>query len=216
MKLYKFRALGNCKDLKTDDLGRIKDIIDTDKFHCSNFLDFNDMNEGVFSINPENIGITLPLKQQYKICSFSTRRSLKNQLMWGHYANAGMGVAIEIEVGLKKDLKNKKIKQVEYSQVKYSNEYSRLDSIEDILTHKSKKWSYENEFRYLSNEGTEDKVKIGKITKIYFGTPYEDLENYDDIKKEHEKLRKYLSLKEELEGFCEGKSILCEDYHFNK
>jgi hypothetical protein len=49
MKLYKFRKLANCEDLE-----RIKEIIKTGKFHCSNFLDFNDMNEGVFYANPKD------------------------------------------------------------------------------------------------------------------------------------------------------------------
>ena len=42
-KLYKFRELKN-----DDNLTRIKDIV-KDGFYCSNFLDFNDMNEGVYA-----------------------------------------------------------------------------------------------------------------------------------------------------------------------
>jgi hypothetical protein len=77
IELYKFRKLANCKDLE-----KIEEIIEKG-FYCSNFLDFNDMNEGVFSINLKNISITLNEKQEYKICSFSGKNALKSQLMWG-------------------------------------------------------------------------------------------------------------------------------------
>lgn len=184
MKLYKFRALANCKDLK-----KIKDIIESG-FYCSNFLNFNDMNEGVFSINQKNINITLNEKEKYKICSFSGEKALNSKLMWGHYANAGMGVVIEIEVN------NQYINDIK--KVVYCDNYDKLDSIEKILTHKSKEWSYEHEFRYLSSNHLGDKVKIGEIKKIYFGTPYKKLANYEDIKLKHTKLAYYLLLKNEL------------------
>jgi hypothetical protein len=81
MKLYKFRKLANCEDLE-----RIKNIIDTGKFYCSNFLDFNDTNEGVFSINlkdeckneilKERLDTILSEKTKYKICSFSEKEAL--------------------------------------------------------------------------------------------------------------------------------------------
>jgi hypothetical protein len=225
IKLYKFRSLANGKDLN-----RIKDIIENG-FYCSNFLDFNDMNESVFSINLENINITLDQKQEYKICSFSKEEALDKQLMWGHYANAGMGIAIEVV----NDCENMK-------EVNYEDSYKGLNTIEEILTHKTKEWKYEHECRYISKDDVKlkttiekktvercgvkektveknvTKIKIEKITKIYFGTPYEELGNYGEIKKIHTKLRKYLYLKEELKSFCNKikPKITCEDYYFNK
>jgi hypothetical protein len=188
MKLYKFRPLADCKDYK-----RIKEIIE-EGFYCCDFLNFNDMNEGVFSINIENIDIGLLDKQKYKICSFSGKNALNSQLMWGHYANAGMGVAIEIEVNDCKDIK----------EVTYNNSYEKLNSIEQILTHKSKEWEYENEFRYLTKNDCERK-KIGNITKIYFGTPYKKLLNYHKIEKSHTKLKEYLKCKQELKKYLKCK-----------
>ncbi len=187
MKLYKFRPLGNCNNLK-----RIEDII-KNGFYCCDFLSFNDMNEGVFSINQENINITLKQKQQYKICSFSGKNALSSQLMWGHYANAGMGIVIEVEVDNCKNIK----------EVIYRNDYKQLNSIEEILTHKTTEWQYENEFRCIIEDINTCGItrKIGNITKIYFGTPYESLENYEKIKGKHTKLKKYLECKNKLEIF---------------
>jgi hypothetical protein len=123
MKLYKFRPLKN-----TDHLDRIKDII-KNGFYCCDFLKFNDMNEGVFTINKINLHIDLSEKQKYKICSFSGENALNSQLMWGHYANAGMGVVIEVDVS------GGKCNQIK--QVKYANSTDDLNTTEEILTRKS-------------------------------------------------------------------------------
>ncbi len=202
MKLYKFRPLADCNDLK-----RIEDIINSG-FYCCNFLNFNDMNEGVFSANQKNKIIDLDQKLQYKVCSFSGKNALNNQLMWGHYANAGMGIVIEVEVDNCENIK----------EVVYSDKYSSLDSIEKILTHKTTEWQYEHEFRYLSiyAKNEEKEEKIGNITKIYFGTPYKELENYGEIKKQHKELKKYLECKQKLEKFCKEQhpKITNCDYKF--
>ena len=78
MKLYKFRALGN-EEL---DLKRVQDIIENG-FYCNDILGFNDMNEGVYTRNPNNADINLAKKLKYKICSFSGVKALKSELMWG-------------------------------------------------------------------------------------------------------------------------------------
>ncbi len=197
MKLYKFRPLTNCKDFE-----KVESII-KNGFYCCDFLNFNDMNEGVFSINQSNKKISLDQKQQYKICSFSGKNALNSQLMWGHYANAGLGIVIEVEVNNCKNIK----------EVVYSDKYDALNSIEEILTHKTIEWKYEHEYRYLTKEG--DGVE-GEITKIYFGTPYKKLGNYNNIKEKHKKLKEYLEYKQKLEEICKKqrpKITIC-DYKF--
>ncbi len=68
MDLYKFRPLGDCNDLE-----KIISILE-DGFYCCNFLDFNDVNEGVF-FNSQNISnIDLEKKIEYRICSFSEEK----------------------------------------------------------------------------------------------------------------------------------------------
>ncbi len=199
MKLYKFRPLADCNDLE-----RIECIINSG-FYCCDFLNFNDMNEGVFSANQKNKKITLDQKLQYKVCSFSGKNALNNQLMWGHYANAGMGIVIEVEVNNCKNIK----------EVVYNDKYDALDSIEGILTHKTTEWEYENEFRCII-DSSECTRKIGNITKIYFGTPYKELENYGEIEEQHKKLKKYLECKQKLEEICKKQhpKITNCDYKF--
>lgn len=199
MKLYKFRPLIN-----DEHFCRINKIINNG-FYCCDFLSFNDMYEGVFTINYNNSKIDILNKLEYKICSFSGENALNSQLMWGHYANAGMGVVIEIDVDREK--------RHQIMQVRYENSTDNLNSIERILTRKSKEWKYEDEFRFLSKE-TDDEVKVGSIERIYFGTPYEKLVNYKEIKEKHKYLKMYHSLKDALIKICEEKSISFEDYKF--
>jgi len=199
MKLYKFRALQNETDYE-----RVIDIIENG-FYCNDFLNFNDMNEVVYTVNEQNTHITLSDKQQYKICSFSGEKALNSELMWGHYTNAGKGVVIEIDTYKQY---NTDIKKIIYRKNK------NLNTLDKILTHKTKEWRYEDEYRYLSNSPVDNKVKIGKIIKIYFGTPYENLLNYEEIKRRHKYLKEYLDFKQNLELFCTKKNIQFEDFKF--
>jgi hypothetical protein len=111
--------------------------------------------------------------------------------MWGHYAGAGMGVAIEIEV---RD--RSRFKKVSYG-VAANHDYS---SVEEILSNKSKVWRYEREWRYITNS---QKAHFEyAIKKIYFGAPYEHLENYEELKTEHKKLSSYLKYSALLKAEC--------------
>jgi len=208
MFLYKFRALAKKKDYK-----RIISIIENG-FYCNTFFNFNDMNEGVYVINNKNIGISLDDKKKYKICSFSGVNALDNELMWGHYANAGMGVAIEIDVAV--DVKKPKKIIQHVKEIKYGKNKNGLDTIEEILTHKSDAWSYEDEFRYIAKH-EKINVEIGKITKIYFGTPYKNLTNYTDFKDKHPGLKEYLKFQDKLKDYCKRNEngIECKDFEFN-
>lgn len=193
MKLYKFRPLATCCNYD-----RVISIIQ-DGFYCCSFLDFNDVNEGVFRVSQNIQNVDLGQKLDYKICSFSEEISLSSQLMWGHYAEAGMGVAIEIEVQSSHPLE----------EVKYG-ENGRRNGVIEILTNKSEQWRHEKEWRYLSTE--QGKFYKSDITKIYFGTPYKNLVNYDEIKRRHKKLREYHRYSTMLKSECASVELLCEDY----
>jgi len=196
MKLYKFRPLITCKNFD-----RVLSIIE-DGFYCCNFLEFNDVNEGVFLASKNSSGVTLAKKLKYGICSFSKEKALKSQLMWGHYAGAGMGVAIEIEVSTDEN---------NFKEVKYG-ETNRFSTVEEILTNKGIDWEYEKEVRYLIN--TEKKYYKNKITKIYYGTPYEKLTNFSEITKKHRFLNKFHKLSHCLRGECSKKGIEYQAYQF--
>ncbi len=201
MELYKFRELGNENSLK-----RIKSILEKG-FYCSSFFDFNDVNEGVFPNSKNTSNVSLSEKQQYKICSLSKSEAMTSQLMWGHYANSGMGVAIQIQI------EQANIEEADLYEVNYDGTLSKYDTVKNILVNKSKEWEYEKEVRYLKR--TDSKFYSQKISKIYFGTPFKGLSNYEDVKRNHPKLKEYLNLKNELKEFCNQLNVKCEEYDFN-
>jgi hypothetical protein len=91
--LYKFRSLTTEKELK-----RLKDIIKTGEFWCSEFSKLNDPMEGVFKANLSEVSAIYKNKQEYKICSFSSDESLDSSLMWGHYANGLKGLQLQLKL----------------------------------------------------------------------------------------------------------------------
>ena len=119
--------------------------------------------------------------------------------MWGHYANAGMGVAIEI----------KRKNNSQFEKVKYGKK-GRFNNVIEILTNKSKEWKYESEWRYIFR--TKEIFYSHKIEKLYFGVPYSKLQNYEELKNKHSKLQQYLKLLERLEVKCLENNIPFEAY----
>lgn len=210
MKLYKFRKLENCQDLE-----RIESIV-KNGFYCNDFFSFNDMNEGVYP-HDENLEERIAsdffqAKKKYKICSFSTEEAMKSELMWGHYANAGKGVVIEVDVDEKYQSKVYPVKYLPSREI-----LTNFSDAKVVLTTKSRSWSYKKESRFLSNDNLENNtVKLGTISKIYFGIPFKSWTNYDDILKENKPLKKYLCYKEKLESYLASQNINFEDFDFKQ
>ena len=192
MKLYKFRQLTSCRDLE-----RIIEILETNKFHCAKFSEMNDPMEGVYIATvPSKIDKILTEKNEKRICSFSSKEGFENLAMWGYYANGFKGIAIEIEVD-----------ESIVKKVKYQDEVAETENVEEILTTKLKYWKHEAEYRFIT-ENNEDKCEIGKITKIYFGSPYENLTNSNEIIPKSKQILEYKKYKEKLENFLEEKKII--------
>lgn len=191
MKLYKFRELTSCKDLE-----RIIEILETNKFHCAKFFEMNDAMEGIYiATDSSKINKILDEKNKRRVCSFSSKEGFKNPAMWGYYANGFKGIAIEIEVD------ESKVKKV-----KYEDKVPETADVEEILTTKLKYWEHEAEYRFITKDN-EDKYKIGKITKVYFGCPYENLTNSDGIISKSKQILEYKKYKEKLEKFLKENEI---------
>jgi hypothetical protein len=196
VKLYRFRSL-----VDNTDYCRLKEILETRKFHCSRFPDLNDPMEGVYvSYYPkEIIDLIFKIKMGYKICSFSHEKEFSNPLLWGYYANGFRGVAVEVDVGAK-----------EVRKIKYEPELPRMkglvneEKVEKILTTKLCPWSHECEYRFLTkNNG--DKHEIGDITAVYFGDPYGITINKEDIITCGNKTQEYYSLRNDILKLLKGR-----------
>lgn len=197
MKLYKFRQLTSCKDLE-----RIIEILETNKFHCAKFSEMNDPMEGVYIATvPSKIDEILNEKNKKRICSFSSEEGFENFAMWGYYANGFKGIAIEIEVD-----------ESIVKKVKYKAKVPKTKDVEEILTTKLKYWKHEAEYRFIT-ENNEDKCKIGKIIKIYFGSPYENLTNSNEIIPKSKQILEYKKYKEKFENFLKERRIEFENFY---
>ena len=213
IRLIKFRSL-----VEDDDFKNAKDIIETGKFWCSKLWNLNDPMEGVYKItNTSNISEVFSDKNRYVICSFSSKKALKCPLLWGYYAEGYKGIAIEIECS-KKIIDNSEINdgindcivQVEY--VENTGKISSNSSVPKIISEKLKCWEHEEEYRYLNRSGSGNLFQIGEVKKVYFGNPYGNTVNneqiYESIYKS-EKLKKYKENEKALREYLE------KDYNVN-
>jgi len=169
------------------DFYRLEKILRTGKFWCSQFYELNDPMEAIFRIeagNDWNVGKIFKDKKKYKICSFAGSEALKDARMWAHYANGFKGVAIEVEI---KDENDSGVYKVNYNE--------RIPSganVLKILTRKNEVWSYEYEYRFLKeDEEEENSFKVGEITAVYYGNPYKNTGNKNNILKDCAKLCEY-------------------------
>lgn len=163
--LYKYRSL--------KDWSRIVDILINHRLYATSFNKLNDPMEGAYRYN-SNIDIELRkrIREEMKntpICSLSKESNIG--LMWTHYADEGRGCCIEVEVTA-----------ISWNRVPiiYDTEKPLLDTnITDILSHKGKAWSYEQEVRYLKlpkNKTKDDQKPIKvphfltvNVTKLILG-----------------------------------------------
>lgn len=194
MKLYKFRPLAEKEDFQ-----RAKAIIETGSFWCSRFSELNDPMEGVIYIQNKNVDDIYKEKGQYKICSFSDETAFGNPCMWGYYANGFKGIAIEIEI----DENDGEVEKIDYG-----TDVTKPDTIKALLRAKLTPWKHEAEYRFLK-ESEENEHPVGKITAVYFGKPYGDIENSQKVYEENKILQCYQCLKNKLITIARGKNIKC-------
>jgi hypothetical protein len=160
--LYKYRGIDNWQFFV--------DILFNNRLYAAKYKDMNDPMEGKYYYHSGKLDEKIREKlsegkEKLKICSLSETND--NFLMWSHYANGHRGIAIGVEIINKYD-----ICKIEYDDEKVSidkNNYSEC-SAKEILSHKSKLWQYEEEWRVFSSN---EYVDV-KIVKIIIGNRMED------------------------------------------
>jgi len=191
MKIYKFRPLAN-----DTDYDRARDILETGCFWCSTFSELNDPMEGVFlTTTPSNdIPNIYGEKCKFRICSFADSTAFKKPIIWGYYANGFRGLAIQVEV------RGGEVHRVQYCDQLQSMVLSGgTSSIRQILLTKLSPWKHEGEFRFLT-ESDGNRHRIGNITAVYFGCPYQDVENHRTIYANSPTLKGYRAFIEQLKA----------------
>ena len=154
---YKFRDLRNFKYLI--------DILVEQRLYSGSFRELNDNMEGQFFCNAftgiERYRLN-PRKQEHiSICSFSL--CYKNHVMWSHYADGHRGIAIGFEV----DNVETAIEKVDYNGLARFDDFpSKFVDVKSVFLNKAEVFSYENEYRIITDK--QNFVKI-KIKEILFG-----------------------------------------------
>jgi hypothetical protein len=100
----------------------------------------------------------------WNVCCFTT--SPINELMWSHYADNYKGVCLEFDLTKSPELHDK-IYPVEYNNA--TLEINSVEELPDALFRKRKVWSYEDEWRMLTNVNGEKYFNKEALTAIYFG-----------------------------------------------
>jgi len=202
MKIYKFRPL-----VTQEDFNRAKNILETGHFWCSKFSELNDPTEGSFHAKTKRlIDTALEHKKRYKICSFSGEKAFSEPIMWGYYANGFRGIAIEVECY------EEEVQEIKYEKdIKTIKNYLDISNdVEKILISKLTSWEHENEFRFLKPSNN-NFHKIGDITAVYFGNPYGNAVNNEEICNNSQHLPDYKNLKNKLNKLAEGLKIDCHN-----
>ncbi len=184
MNLYKYRTL--------ERLDYVLDIVLNERLFCSFYKDLSDPFEGLFSstihltpqqklmylkkfyvplvLPPEQItvyynidNLILEKVEHVKICSLSS--SLSDIRLWSNYADGHRGIAIEIDFGGKDN---------EAIEVKYEDKLPHFDfsllsqpKVSEVLTHKTKHWQYEAEYRIINKHEYYD--VSSRIKAVYCG-----------------------------------------------
>lgn len=188
------------------DFERAKGIIENGEFHCSKLWNLNDPMEGVYkTTNVFNTNEVFNNKNEYVICSFSSKEALYNPLLWGYYTYGYKGIAIEIEYNERiiSDIDDEEIGDCCIVKVNYVDDNVEINnnSVPKIISSKLKCWKHENEYRYLNKTGLGNLFKIGKIKKVYFGNPYSNTVNKNQIKNASEKLKYYKKYEKDLREY---------------
>lgn len=154
--LYKYRSLKN--------FARFVDILMNNRLFASTYTQLDDAMEGRF-IRP--VGTDKALlnkikndKENYYICSLT--KNPNSSPMWALYADEHRGCCIELEVTSKCWTRVK---------VKYTTTMPNIqNSVEDIITTKSKEWEHQDEIRYIRNvTGKEKRYLHIRIKRVIFG-----------------------------------------------
>lgn len=181
--LYRYRSFAPSPlDVKPDDrFEREVAAIAKGYVFCSNYTSMNDPMEGYYraefseDVRAQTVELLLNGKLRRGLACFSETN--ENDLLWTHYAGNWSGICIEYEYSALSE----SVAQVESASlfpIVYSSElisigdeslHNKTDAIERILRRKKDCWSYEQEWRLISNIGRH-KIIPETVTKIFMGS----------------------------------------------
>jgi len=145
----------------------------------------------LFSNNPdtsfaaENVinALNQVIERRKVIGIYSLSQTYNHELLWAHYANSHNGFCIEYDLELL--LQTNKMDKIFSFPIEYSNKIPQVEIqdisgkggfpiIQKLAGTKSKSWSYEEEFRLITDQTGSFQYNHKSIKSIYFGLRLED------------------------------------------
>jgi hypothetical protein len=139
------------------------DIIINNRLYAAMYRKLNDKMEGHYDrIGERNADVSISLradKENLKICSLTTSKN--NEKMWCNYADKHKGVVIVVEI----DENRYKPERIiyDFDLPSFSHQYYSQGVAKEILCHKTKKWSYEEEIRIFAEGEQYVDVQVKEI-----------------------------------------------------
>ena len=181
-RFYRYRKLSSIELLQQE-----LDAITNNYLWCCHYNKLNDQMEGVYGVSPwlarqssanSLYGEILNEKRAIGICCFSD--TYENELMWVHYAENYSGICVAYST---KELNAGLGDHVHIARVAYGGKPPRIaktdasnpdEAARKILSHKKSSWSYEREWRLLT-EGIQVPGRLeiaarGSVKAVYLGS----------------------------------------------
>lgn len=166
--LYKFRSLNN-----KEDIDFVIDIFENNRLYAAKFNELNDPMEGVYlseGLTPEQLESMKEEKLKHGIVSLTKTNT--DGFMWVFYADQCSGICIEVVPDVTGGWHSREIRyDTSLPVIKKGIKENYLSETDNILTRKLKRWSYEKEVRYLSDDILLDKDRYFpiKISRVFLG-----------------------------------------------
>lgn len=178
---YKYKGLHDELDID-----RAIQIIKDKEVFCSDWRYLNDIMEGTFFVDPLGrtvAGEIVSAKQKLNVCCLSL--NCKSKLMWAHYGNSFKGLAIGLSGPYGEGHTPEEV-EYERSPSAFDPLVSVESSAKAALLRKPEEWSYEEEYRVVTDKKFVkfrkiEHVVLGKNIKSYLRREFEELCNKKGI-----------------------------------
>ena len=172
MILYKYR------DISGNGFVNTQDIFVNRKLYLSELKSLNDPNESIAEIQINNqlkVYGNLLEERNRKMGTriFSLSETHRSSLMWSHYAASHTGICIAFDFSDWEDTDSIILKKVRYVDSPIKLPHIELNNYAKFAEHKEASWSYEKEWRFISQRDKFLNIDSNIIKVIFLGARFD-------------------------------------------
>lgn len=171
MLLYKYRDISGPGFINT------QDIFVSQRLYLPELKALNDPNESIAEIQINNqlkaYGNLLEERNRKTGTRiFSLSETNRSSLMWAHYAASHTGICIAFDFSDWKDTDSIILKKVSYVDIPVKISHSKLNNYAKFAMYKEISWSYEREWRFISQRDMFLHINPNKMKIIFLGAKF--------------------------------------------